>query len=143
LIRGGRGRDLISGGLGSDILYGDFGTNIFLSSADGDADTLVISSDQYLTNSLYADIPNNLLEGKVDVIEAIDGLDRIVILGVDSNDLSLAPTRITDSGGRGLEGLGIFARGNLEALLLGSNLEAGSLAGRISGVISEEALLLG
>ncbi|MCX5931074.1 MAG: hypothetical protein NTW83_04405, partial [Cyanobacteria bacterium] len=50
LIRGGRGRDLISGGLGSDILYGDFGTNIFLSSADGDADTLVISSDQFLVN---------------------------------------------------------------------------------------------
>jgi hypothetical protein len=62
---------------------------------------------------------------------------------VDSADLSLAPTRIADSGGRDLEGLGIFARGSLEALLLGSSLEASTLTGRISGVIAEEALPLG
>jgi Ca2+-binding RTX toxin-like protein len=143
LIRGGRGRDLISGGLGSDVLFGDFGTNIFLSSVDGNADTLVISSDQFLANPFDAGAANNLLGGKVDVIEAIDDLDRIVILGVDSADLSLAPTRITDSGGRGLEGVGIFARGSLEALLLGSSLDDSTLTSRISGVIAEEALLLG
>ncbi|EAQ74059.1 MULTISPECIES: SGNH/GDSL hydrolase family protein [unclassified Synechococcus] len=143
LIRGGRGRDLISGGLGADILFGGFGTNIFLSSADGDADTMVISSDQFLVNPFYAGDANNVPGGKVDVIEAIDDLDRIVILGVDSADLSLAPARITDSVGRGLEGLGIFARGNLEALLLGSSLDPGALTGRISGVIAEEFLQLG
>ncbi len=143
LIRGGRGRDLISGGLGSDVLFGDFGTNIFLSSVDGSADTLVISSDRLLANPFFSGAADNQLGEKVDVIEAIDDLDRIVILGVDSADLSLAPTRITDSGGRGLEGLGIFARGSLEALLLGSSLEASTLTGRISGVIAEEALSLG
>ncbi len=143
LIRGGRGRDLISGGLGSDVLFGGFGTNIFLSSVDGSADTLVISSDRLLANPFFSGAADNLLGEKVDVIEAIDDLDRIVILGVDSADLSLAPTRITDSGGRGLEGLGIFARGSLEALLLGSSLEASTLTGRISGVIAEEALSLG
>ncbi|WP_158218612.1 SGNH/GDSL hydrolase family protein [Synechococcus sp. 1G10] len=143
LIRGGRGRDLIHGGLGSDVLFGGFGTNVFLSSVDGNADTLVISSDQFLANPFDAGAANNLLGGKVDVIEAIDDLDRIVILGVDSADLSLAPTRITDSGGRGLEGVGIFARGSLEALLLGSSLEDSTLTSRISGVIAEEALLLG
>ncbi|MCP9800767.1 SGNH/GDSL hydrolase family protein [Synechococcus sp. RedBA-s] len=143
LIRGGRGRDLISGGLGSDILFGGFGANIVLSSVDGYADTLVISSDRFFANPFDGGAATNLLGVKVDVIEAIDDLDQIVILGVDSADLSLAPTRITDSGGRGLEGLGIYARGSLEALLMGSSLDPGVLAGRISGVINEDLLQLG
>jgi hypothetical protein len=71
-----------------------------------------------------------------------DDLDKIVILGVNTADLSVAPTRLTDTGGNGFDGLGLFARGTLEAFLVGRSLETGVLSGQISGVMAEESLPL-
>ena len=118
LVRAGNGRDIITGGNGRDELHGDFGWNTFTSSIDGYSDLIVIKSDQYLVNPLFGRADNNNDGSKCDVIEGLDAFDKIKIIGVKSADLSFRANVTT----KGVTGIGIYAKGALEALYIGGDL---------------------
>lgn len=136
LIRGGNGRDIITGGLGADELWGDFGWNTFTSEEDGSADLLVIKSDQYLDNWFYGTSGNNPNGEKCDIIEGLDAIDRINIQGVATEELAVRDN-IT---AKGVTGIGIYARGALEALYIGGDLTVSQITAMTSGDASEAAI---
>lgn len=136
LIRGGNGRDIISGGFGKDELHGDFGLNTFLSEQDGYSDLLVIKSDEYVVNWLYGKAGNNSDGSKVDIIEGLDAYDSIKLVGVSTPDISVRSGVYA----QGTSGIGIFARGTLEALYTGSNLSVSQITAITSGDGSAAAL---
>ncbi|QNI46810.1 hypothetical protein [Synechococcus sp. A15-60] len=135
LVHGGNGRDIISGGTGADELHGDFGWNTYTDQRDAAADLIAIKSDQFLENYWYASAGNNPLGQKADIIEGLDAVDQIKILGVSTDRLSFA-----DASVHGLSGVGIFADGILEALYTGGDLNSDQLSAMTSGDASEAIL---
>jgi hypothetical protein len=135
LIHGGNGRDILSGQAGADELHGDFGWNTYKSERDGFSDLIAIKSDQYLTNWLYNKAGNNPNGEKCDIIQGLDEIDKIKIIGCNSQDLSFSQATA-----HGLGGIGIFAKGSLEALYTGGDLSINQLAGMTSGDSSQAAL---
>ena len=113
IIQAGNGRDTIWGGEGSDILYGGFGTNEFLWEDDGDIDKIFFKSDQHAWNWLPQSSGNSPNGEKADTIHELDPFDEIYVQGVASEHLSFARTE---------DGIGIFAKGTLEATYVGSDL---------------------
>ena len=134
IIRAGNGRDLISGGRGSDIMYGGFGRNTFQSEQDGDKDFLYLKSDQWAFNWLYGNTGNSPNGEKADIIEGLDLFDSIFIQGVASNDLGFNSTTHTFSDGQLVKGIGIFARGVLEAIYTGGDINVQQLQSMTIGV---------
>lgn len=136
LIHGGIGRDVIDGGSGSDELHGDFGPNTYKDQEDGSKDLIAIKSDQHLTNFLYGKAGNSPNGEKADFIEGLDATDEIKIIGVATKDLSFKDA-IT---AKGVSGIGIYAKGTLEAVYSGENLSLGEISQMTSGDASEAAI---
>jgi hypothetical protein len=136
LIHGGNGRDIITGGLGRDELHGDFGWNTYKSEKDGVSDLVAIKSDQWLVNWLYGKAGNNADGSKCDIIEGLDALDKIKIIGVDTRDITFA----ANVNAKGLTGIGIYAKGALEALYTGNDLSINQITQMTSGDASAAAM---
>jgi Ca2+-binding RTX toxin-like protein len=136
LIRGGNGRDILTGGAGSDEVHGDFGWNTYKSEIDGSSDLIALKSDQYLVNWIYGKAGNNSDGSKCDIIEGLDAIDKIRIIGVDTSDITFA-ANVT---AKGLTGIGIYGKGALEALYTGGNLTLAQIQGMTSGDASAAAM---
>ena len=136
LIRAGNGRDILTGDLGADELHGDFGWNTYKSEKDGFSDLIAIKSDQFLTNWLYGNAGNNPNGEKADIIEGLDTIDKIKIIGVDTRDITVR----AGATAHGVSGIGIYARGALEGLYVGGDLSANQIAAMTTGDGSAAAL---
>ena len=136
LIRAGNGRDILIGGLGADELHGDFGWNTYKSEQDGFSDLIAIKSDQYLVNWIYGKAGNNSDGAKCDIIEGLDAIDKIKIIGVDNRDITFA-ANVT---AKGLTGIGIYGNGALEALYTGGDLTINQITQMTSGDASAAAM---
>jgi Ca2+-binding RTX toxin-like protein len=136
LIHGGNGRDIISGGAGRDELHGDFGWNTYRSEIDGVSDLIAIKSDHYLVNWLYGKAGNSPNGEKSDIIEGLDAIDKIRIIGVDTSEITFAANVIT----KGVTGIGIYGKGILEALYTGGDLTLAQITQMTSGDASAAAM---
>jgi len=136
LIHGGNGRDIISGGAGRDELHGDFGWNTYRSEIDGVSDLIAIKSDQFLVNWLYGKAGNSPNGEKSDIIEGLDAIDKIRIIGVDTSEITFAANVIA----KGVTGIGIYGKGILEALYTGGDLTFAQIAQMTSGDASAAAM---
>ena len=117
-IRGGNGRDIITGGQGSDELHGDFGWNTYTDQRDRSIDLIAIKSDQLLSNHWYGKAGNNAGGQKSDIIEGLDPYDQIMIIGASDDQLSFRE----NISHKGLQGIGIYADGALEAIYSNNDL---------------------
>ena len=135
-IRAGNGRDIITGGPGADELHGDFGWNTYKSEKDGASDLIAIKSDHYLVNWLYGQASNNPNGEKADIIEGLDSIDKIKIIGVDTRDITFA----ANVSAKGVTGIGIYGKGALEALYTGGDLTVAQITQMTSGDASAAAM---
>ena len=136
LIHGGNGRDIISGGAGRDELHGDFGWNTYRSERDGVSDLIAIKSDHYLVNWLYGKAGNSPNGEKSDIIEGLDPIDKIKIIGVDTSEITFA----ANVSAKGVTGIGINGKGILEALYTGGDLTLAQIQSMTSGDASAAAM---
>ena len=136
LIHGGNGRDIIDGGSGSDELHGDFGWNTYKDQQDGSKDLIAIKSDQHLSNFWYGKAGNSPNGEKADFIEGLDAIDEIKIIGVSTSDISVAD----NVSARGVTGIGIYAKGILEAVYTGGNLSTTQIQSMTTGDASAQAM---
>ena len=136
LVHGGNGRDVIGGGQGSDELHGDFGWNTFLDQQDGSKDLIAIKSDQHLSNWWYGKAGNSPNGEKADFIEGLDATDEIKIIGVFTPDISV----VDNVTARGVTGIGIYAKGTLEAVYTGGNLSTSQIQNMTTGDGSTTAM---
>ena len=136
LIHGGNGRDIISGGAGRDELHGDFGWNTYKNETDGVSDLIAIKSDQYLVNWLYGKASNSPNGEKADIIEGLDAIDKIKIIGIDTSEITFAANVIA----KGVTGIGIYGKGILEALYTGGDLTVLQIIQMTSGDASAAAM---
>ena len=136
LIHGGNGRDIIDGGAGSDELHGDFGWNTFKDQQDGSKDLIAIKSDQHLSNWWYGKAGNSPNGEKADFIEGLDATDQIKIIGVFTPDISV----VDNVTARGVTGIGIYAKGTLEAVYTGGNLSTIQIQNMTTGDGSTTAM---
>ena len=72
---------------------------------------------------------------KVDIIEGLDAIDEIKIIGVMTSDLTFASTSH-----RGITGVGIYAKGTIEAIYTGGNLSVSQITGMTTGDGSDLAI---
>ena len=136
LIHGGNGRDILTGGTGRDELHGDFGWNTYKSEKDGVSDLIAIKSDHYLVNWLYGKAGNSPNGEKSDIIEGLDPIDKIRIIGVDTSEITFTANVIT----KGVTGIGIYGNGILEALYTGGDLTVAQITQMTSGDASVAAM---
>jgi len=136
LIHGGNGRDIISGGAGRDELHGDFGWNTYKSEKDGVSDLIAVKSDQFLVNWLYGKAGNSPNGEKADIIEGLDSIDKIKIIGIDTKEL----TFVANITAKGVTGIGIYGKGILEALYTGGDLSINQITQMTSGDASAAAM---
>ena len=135
LVHGGNGRDIIMGGSGEDELHGDFGWNTYTDQRDGFNDLIAIKSDEFLNNWWYGTDGNSPNGEKADIIEGLDASDEIKILGVSTDRLSFA-----DASAHGVQGIGIFADGILEAVYTGGDLSMDQLSSMTTGDASQAVM---
>jgi len=136
LIHGGNGRDIISGGAGRDELHGDFGWNTYKSERDGVSDLIAVKSDHYLVNWLYGKAGNSPNGEKSDIIEGLDSIDKIKLIGVDTSEITFA----ANISAKGVTGIGIYGKGILEALYTGGDLTVSQITQMTSGDASAAAM---
>ncbi|MFS6817971.1 hypothetical protein AAF134_00940 [Synechococcus lacustris Tous-12m] len=136
LIHGGNGRDIISGGVGRDELHGDFGWNTYRSEKDGVSDLIAIKSDHYLVNWLYGKAGNSPNGEKSDIIEGLDSIDKIKLIGIDTREITFA----ANVNAKGVTGIGIYGKGILEALYTGGDLTVAQITQMTSGDASTAAM---
>ena len=135
LVHGGNGRDIIMGGSGEDELHGDFGWNTYTDQRDGFNELISIKSDEFLNNWWYGTDGNSPNGEKADIIEGLDASDEIKILGVSTDRLSCA-----DASAHGVQGVGIFADGILEAVYTGGELSSDQLSSMTTGDASQAVM---
>ena len=109
--------------------------NTYLEINDGEQDLLVIKSDQFLENYWYGKSGNNPNGEKADIITELDAFDQIKILGVDTSQIT-----IDQASAHSQSALGIFAKGFLEAVYVGTNLNIGQLLDMVSGDASSQVM---
>ena len=97
---------------------------------------IAIKSDQHLSNWWYGNAGNSPNGEKADFIEGLDDFDEIKILGVFTPDISV----VDNVTARGVTGIGIYAKGTLEAVYTGGNLSIGQLTQMTSGDGSTAAM---
>lgn len=136
LIHGGNGADILIGGLGGDELHGDFGRNTYRSEKDGFSDLIAIKSDQWLVNWLLGKAGNNSDGANCDIIEGLDAIDKIRIIGVKTSEITFA----ANVSAHGVTGIGIYGKGALEALYIGGDLTLPSIQSMTSGDASAAAM---
>ena len=136
LIHGGNGRDILAGGTGRDELHGDFGWNTYRSEKDGVSDLIAVKSDHYLVNWLYGKAGNSPNGEKSDIIEGLDPVDKIKIIGVDTSEITFA----ANISAKGVTGIGIYGKGILEALYTGGDLTVAQITQMTSGDASAAAM---
>jgi|GEM_PF-2056714 len=136
LIHGGNGRDILTGGVGRDELHGDFGWNTYRSEKDGVSDLIAIKSDQFLVNWLYGKAGNSPNGEKSDIIEGLDSIDKIKIIGVDTSEITFA----ANVSAKGVTGIGVYGKGILEALYTGGDLTLAQITQMTSGDASAAAM---
>ena len=134
-IHGGNGRDVLTGGSGRDQLHGDFGWNTYTSSKDGARDLIAIKSDHLLYNWLLNSSGNNADGSKCDILEGLDPIDLIKVIGATTADLSFK----ADAVAHGVTGIGIYAKGALEALYTGGDLSLTQIVQMTSGDLTAPA----
>ena len=122
-IRAGHGKDLLSGGSGSDVLYGGGGANTFLPELDGSVDELFILSDFRSHGYEWGRSHGGI---NADVIQELDADDRITILGTSDSELSFRDV-VAGTHNQSQAGIGIFDGEMLEAIYVGSKLDANQL----------------
>ena len=120
-LRGGYGHDVLDGGAGEDILYGGGGRNTFNNNDDGDFDQLFVLSDYHAHNYEWGRLHKG---ANADTINSLGEEDRITILGVETDELSIRQLN---------DGLGIFASGSLEAVVTDSSWNVSSLGSNVFG----------
>lgn len=126
-LKGGAGSDYLNGGIGNDLLAGGFGANIYEDCEDGFDDVIRIKSDQAFNG-------NNANGELADIITDLDLDDALVIVGVETTELTFSETTAT-IGGQTFNGLGVFANGSLEALVTDDDLTLSQLAEITTGMI--------
>jgi Calx-beta domain/RTX calcium-binding nonapeptide repeat (4 copies) len=130
LVKTGNGRDILTGGNGRDELWGGFGWNTYKGDKDGFSDLIVIKSDQHLANPTLGNKSGNNSDGlKTDIIENLDSIDRIIIQGVATNQITFA----SNATAHGLTGIGIYSKGFIEALYTGGDLTLTQLTAMTTG----------
>ncbi len=127
VIRAGNGRDTISGGGGVDALFGGFGSNIFNNENDGSIDHIYLKSDHLAYNWIYDKAGNNSRGQKADKITKLDSIDKIYIQGASKSDLTFGSVSHNNHFGEEWNGIGIYAKGVLEAVYVDSNLNVGQI----------------
>lgn len=135
-IKGYAGWDIIDGGAGRDELHGDFGWNTYKSEKDGVSDLIAVKSDHYLVNWLYGKAGNSPNGEKADIIEGLDPIDKIKIIGVDTREITFA----ANISAKGVTGIGIYGKGILEALYTGGDLTVAQITQMTSGDASAAAM---
>lgn len=110
-ITGGLGNDALEGLDGADQLRGGAGSNTYASPADAAQDWIVISPDgsRRLARSART----------LDVITELGAEDRIAILGARNRQLGFGYVALESPSYGPLEGIGIYAKGCLEAVYTG------------------------
>jgi Ca2+-binding RTX toxin-like protein len=133
-VRAGKGHDTLIGGYGSDTLYGGEGANTILAGlydyAENDASVDMI---YVLADSLLNPLGNPGGMNR-DLLLEIGANDRIFIDGVKDESLSFE-ANVQDPRGsdHGQSGIGIFADGVLEALVVDSGLTVFQIANMTIG----------
>ena len=127
LIHGGNGRDVIHGGTGTNELHGDFGWNTYWA-GNQSKDLIAVKSDEHLVNWWYGKAGNSPNGEKADIIETMDSIDEIKIIGVFTEELEFQ--RVEH---RGVSGIGIYAKGTLEAVFTGTNLDINQIQNMTTG----------
>ena len=113
VLRGGHGHDEIYGGSGSDWIWGGVGRNtIDAGLNDGNEDKIFVPDDQ-VQNTQFG----NPGGANADILNNIGSEDRIFIHGSGISDSSLTYEATSHNG---MNGIGIYANGTLEALVTGS-----------------------
>ena len=129
LVKTGNGRDILTGGTGRDELWGGFGWNTYKGDKDGFSDLIVIKSDQHLPNPTIGNKSGNNSDGlKTDIIENLDSIDKLIIQGVSTNQITFA-----NATAQGLTGIGIYSKGFIEALYTGGDLTIAQLTSMTTG----------
>ena len=108
----------------------------FLDLQDGYSDLVAIKSDQHLHNWWYGKDGNSPNGEKADFIGELDPFDEIKIIGVFTPDISV----VDNVTARGITGIGIYAKGTLEAVYTGDNLDANQIRGMTTGDGSQMAI---
>ena len=108
----------------------------YLSEKDGYVDLIAIKSDQFLNNWWYGTSGNSPNGEKADIIEGLDSNDQIKIIGVSTSDLSFK----SGVSHKGVGGVGIYAKGVLEALYTGGDLSASQISSMTTGDASPQAM---
>lgn len=120
-LRAGHGHDVLDGGTGADILYGGGGRNTYNNNDDGSIDELYVLSDYHSHGYEWGRLHNG---ANADTIASLGTEDRITILGVTTDELSLKQLN---------DGVGIFAEGSLEAIVTDDAWNTTNLANSVYG----------
>ena len=134
LLRAGNGRDILIGGPGEDELHGDFGWNTYRSEVDGYSDLIAIKSDEHMIEGYSGTAGHNPNGEKCDIIEGLDSNDEIIIIGVESNEITVR----NNASAHGETGIGIYADGALEGLYTGGDLSVSQIRRMTTGVLEIE-----
>ena len=86
-------------------------------------DLFAIKSDQHLSNFWYGKAVNSPNGEKADFIKGLDATNEIKIIGVFTPDISV----VDNVTARGITGIGIYAKGTLEAVSSGGNLSTSQI----------------
>ena len=119
-IYGKKGNDTITGNGGTDYLYGQQGSNSYYAK-DAEQDFIYITRDAKSKKNYK----------NVDFIRSADAIDRIDVLGVSASKVKVREFSYITPAQETISGVGIFAKGRLEAIYTGGDLSVSQVEGMI------------